>query len=73
MELLDYSHKEQQIETLVKERGFKDCLAVFGDDGSLDIIIKTVSLSSAQTAQIADIAVRHANVEMQEIHIKNIY
>jgi len=73
MQLLEDSHREQKIETLVKERGFNDCLAVFGDDGSLDIIVKTASLSLAQTAQIADIAVRHANLEMQEIHIKNMY
>jgi stage III sporulation protein AH len=72
MKMVDYSMKEQNIETLVKERGFNDCVAVFGDDGSLDIIVKTPSLSSAQTAQIADIAIRHANVDMKDIHIKNM-
>jgi stage III sporulation protein AH len=73
MEMIDYSMKEQNIETLVKERGFNDCIAVFGDNGSLDIIVKASSLSSAQTAQIADIAIRHANVDMNDIHIKNMY
>src|SRR5690554_5616360 len=41
MKLINCSIKEKNIETLIKERGFNDCIAVFGDDGSLDIIVMT--------------------------------
>jgi len=73
MKIVDNSQRETKIETLVKEKGFEDVLAIFADDGSLDIIVKTSSLTSAQTAQIADIAIRHANMQMDQIHIKNVY
>jgi stage III sporulation protein AH len=71
--LVDRSQIESKIETLIRERGFKDAIALLGSEGSIDIIVKTPSLTSAETAQIADIASRHANIEIENIRIKNIY
>jgi len=67
------SQKEMRIENLVKEKGFNDVVVLFGDDGSIDIVVKSPSLTSAQTAQIADIVMRQANVPMSKIHIKSLF
>lgn len=73
MGVLRNSEKEQKIETLLKEKGFSDTVALIGDDGSLDIVIKAPKLTSAQTAQVADIVTRQANVSIDKLHVKNIY
>lgn len=73
MQIINNSQKGVKIETLIEERGFKDVVALFSDDGSLDIVVKSPSLTSAQTAQIADIASRHGNIDISGIHIRNIY
>ncbi len=73
MSVLRNSEKEQKIETLLKEKGFSDTVALIGDDGSLDIVIKAPKLTSAQTAQVADIVTRQANVSIDKLHVKNIY
>lgn len=73
MALVDNADKEMRIETLIKEKGFSDAVALFADDGSIDIIVKTPSLSIAQTAQISDIVSRQAKVQIEDIHIKTLY
>jgi stage III sporulation protein AH len=73
MRIVENSQKEMRIETLVKKIGFEEVVALFGDDGSIDIIVKAPSLTSAQTAQIADIAARQAKVDMTQIYVKSIY
>ncbi len=73
MKIVNNSEKEANIETLIKERGFEDVIVLVAEDGSVDIVVKAPSLSSAQTAQIADIVMRHAGVDMLKLHIKNIY
>ena len=73
MKMVDISEKETRIEALIKEKGFSDAVALFGDDGSLDIVIKADNLTSAQTAQIADMVSRQANIPVSSIHIRNIY
>lgn len=70
MAIIDNSDKEMKIEALIKKEGFADVIAFFADDGSIDIIVKAPSLSSAQVAQIADIVTRHANVDMDKITVK---
>jgi len=73
MKIVSNSEKELRIETLVKEKGFSDVVAVFAEDGSVDIIVKSQSLTSAQAAQISDIVSRQANVDLDKIHIRNIF
>ncbi len=73
MKLAQNNDRELRIETLLREKGYDDVVALFGDDGSLDIIVKAPNLTSPQTAQIADVVTRQANVDMGKLHIKNIY
>jgi len=73
MDIVAVSEKEMKIETLVKKAGFEDVIAMFGDDGSLDIVVRSPSLTSAQVAQIADIASRQAKIDIDKIHISNKY
>jgi len=73
MNIISNSEKEMSIENLIKGRGFNDVLVLFGEDNSMDIYIKTQSLTEQQVAQISDIASRQAKVEITSIHVKNIF
>lgn len=73
MKIVSNLEKQVRIETMIKEKGFNDVVALLGDDGSLDIVVKTPSLTSVQTTQIADVASRQANIPISNIHIKPMY
>jgi stage III sporulation protein AH len=73
MEMIALSDKEMRIDSLVVKMGFEDCVVLFADDGSVDIVVKTPELSSSDVAQIADAVSRQANVAIADIHIKNKY
>jgi stage III sporulation protein AH len=72
LDLIKRSEIEATIESLVKQRGIEDVVVIFGSTGSVDIVVKADSLSQSQTAQISDIVIRHAGVEMKDIYIKNM-
>lgn len=65
--------KEMRIETLINKMGFAESIVVFADNGSIDIVIKTPSLSTSQTAQITDIVTRQAKADVDDIHIKTLF
>jgi stage III sporulation protein AH len=67
------SDKEMRIETLIDKMGFSDCIALIGDNGSVDIVIKTPSLTNQQVAQIQDTVSRQANVSIENIVIKKLF
>jgi len=71
MALIDNSDREMRIEALIKKQGFDDVIAIFADNGSVDIIIKAPNLTASQVAQITDIVNRQANVEIENIIVKN--
>ncbi len=71
--MAENADREMRIENLIKKNGFNDAIAFFADDGSVDIVIKAPNLSSAQTAQIYDIVSRQANLDIDDIRIKNIF
>lgn len=71
--IIDKSNKEMAIETLIREKGYSDVVVFLADDGSLDIVVKTQSLSDIEATQIADIAARHANVAITDIHVRDIF
>lgn len=73
MAIVDKADKEMRIETLINKMGFSDCVALFADDGSIDIIVKTPSLTNAQTAQITDIVARQGKVTVDNIHIRKLF
>lgn len=73
IKILGNSDTEMRIETLIKNKGFSDVVVLFGNDGSVDIVVKAPSISSAEATQIADIAARQANVAISDVHVRNIY
>ncbi len=72
LDLMKRSEMEGTIESLVKQRGIEDVVVVIGSTGTVDLVVKADSLSPSQTAQISDIVIRHAGVEYEDIHIKNM-
>jgi len=71
--LAERSEMEAKIEALITDAGFEDAIVLFGEDGGMDIIVKTPTLTSQDVAKISDIASRHANVSLDKIYIKNKY
>lgn len=72
LDLMKRSEAEGTIESLVKQRGIEDVVVVIGSTGTVDLVVKADSLSPSQTAQISDIVIRHAGVDFEDIHIKNM-
>lgn len=72
LDLIKRSEIEATIESLIKQRGIEDVVVIFGSTGTVDLVVKADSLSESETAQISDIVMRHAGVEMEDIHIKNM-
>ena len=67
--IADEIASEANIETLVKAKGFEDCIAVI-NDGSANIVIKTESaLMQNQVAQIMEIVYEQANISPENIKI----
>lgn len=73
IKMVENSQKEAQIESLIKKNNFSDVVVYFGEDGSVDVIVKAPNLTSAQVAQISDIVSRQANVEIPKIKIDNVF
>lgn len=71
--MIEKSDREMAIESLIKEKGFSDVVALIADDKSIDIIVKAQSLTDAEVAQISDIASRQANIDISNVHIRPIY
>ena len=61
---------EANIETLVKAKGFEDCVAVIGD-GTVSVIVRAESLQAKQTAQILSIVYETTGVAPENVSIIN--
>lgn len=73
LKLVDISQKEVNIENLIKGKGFADVIALFADDGSVDVVVKAPAISKEDAAKIADIVVRQGNVAYDKIVIKPMF
>jgi stage III sporulation protein AH len=73
MTITDNADKEMRIESLINKMVFEESFVVFADNGSVDIVVKTPSLSTSQTAQITDIVIRQGEVAVKDIHIKPLF
>ncbi len=73
MAITGNADKEMRIEALINKLGFADSFVLFADDGSVDIVVKTPSLSTSQTAQITDVVTRQAKISVDGIHIKTMF
>lgn len=71
--IVENTEKEARIETLINKMGFEESFIMFADNGSVDIVIKAPSLTTAQTAQITDIVTRQADVDVADIHIRTLF
>lgn len=60
--------KESNIETLLKAKGFEKALAVISDS-SVDIIVYSQGLTSAETLQIQDIVTKQTDIPLANIKI----
>lgn len=69
LNLLDNSDREMRIETLIKNKGFSDVVVFFGDDGSVDVVVKAPGISSVDVAQISEIASRQAGVDISNVYV----
>ena len=61
---------EANIETLVKAKGFEECVAVIGD-GTVSVIVKAESLQAKQTAQILSIVYETTGIAPENVSIIN--
>ena len=61
---------EANIETLVKAKGFEECVAIIGDD-AVSVIVKAESLQANEAAQILAIAYETTGIAPQNISIIN--
>ena len=61
---------ESNIETLVKAKGFEDCVAVIAEN-SVSVIVKAESLQAAEAAQILTIVYETTGIAPQNVSIIN--
>ena len=61
---------EANIETLVKAKGFEECVAVIGD-GTVSVIVKAEALQAKQTAQILSIVYETTGIAPENVSIIN--
>lgn len=61
---------EANIETLVKAKGFEECIAIIGED-SVSVIVKAESLQANSAAQILAIAYETTGIDPRNISIIN--
>ena len=60
--------KENNVETLLKSKGFHDAVAVIGDN-SVSVVVRSEGLTTAQTMQIQDIIVAETEIPLGNIKI----
>ena len=65
-----YIQNEANIETLVKAKGFEECVAVIGD-GTVSVIVKAETLQAKETAQILSIVYETTGVTPENVSIIN--
>ena len=61
---------EANIETLVKAKGFEDCVAVISD-GAVSVIVSAESLQASDTAKILSIVYETTGIEPSKVSIIN--
>lgn len=62
---------ESTIESLVKAKGFSDCMVYIGDD-AVNVVVATEGLSSEQAAQINEIVIAESGREASAVKIVEI-
>ncbi len=60
--------RENNIETLLKAKGFEKCVAVMSED-SISVVVSSQGLTTAQTMQIQDIITSQTDIGLSNIKI----
>lgn len=60
--------QESNIETLVKSKGFADCVAVIDDDGA-SVIVSSEEILDSQLSQIVSIVYEQSGIRPENIHV----
>jgi stage III sporulation protein AH len=60
--------KEANIETLVRAKGFTECIALIGED-NVNVIVKTAGLLTNEVAQIKEIVMNEVGIDAQNVKI----
>ena len=70
-EIAEYSKCENDIEELVKAKGYKECVA-FIDGETASVVVSTGGLSDSQAAQIFEIVENKSKINSENINIVEI-
>ena len=70
LQLSGVQNTEAKIESILKQKGFKDVLAYIGNDKSVDVLIMATKLSSQEATLIADTSARQAGVTMDKVYVR---
>lgn len=60
--------QEANIETLVKSKGFADCVAVIDDDG-VSVVVSSDEILDSQLSQIVSIVYEQSGIKPENIHV----
>ena len=71
LEVSGFIESENKIETLVKAKGFEECLA-FVDNKKVKVIVKTEGLTPEQAAQIKNIIIEETNMPADSIVVDEV-
>lgn len=71
LEVSKQIESENKIETLVKAKGFQECLA-FVDDENVKVVVQTEGLNAEQAAQIKNIIVEETNMPAENIVVDEV-
>ncbi len=71
LEVSKQMESEANIETLVKAKGFEDCLAIVSDD-SVKVVVKTEGLNAEQAAQIKNIILEETDVLAENVSVGEV-
>jgi len=66
--IADAVEVEGKIETLIKAKGFEECM-VYCDEDRIDVIVRTEGLAASEVAQMKDIILRETDVANENISI----
>ncbi len=67
-EIADSIEAEGKIETMIKAKGFNDCM-VYYDTERVDVIVKTNGLLANEVAQMKDIIIKEVDIAPENISI----
>ena len=68
-ELADLSLKEAEIETIIKSKGFTDCVVYLTEDSATVTVACEVSLSNAGVAQITDVIISETGLSASQLKV----